>query len=263
MKKSKTYSEVRFNADVLKEAFASAHDLAKRHQSELHQLVYAVEQEDATWHYDNLEEFLSDYRKSNGYACLSCFGAKVEVQIRAWKRHSEIEVKAPLRSEIELIFDNFERNVAVCRLAPLPVEPASKSPITFVGHGRSTQWRELKDHLRDKHNVTVEAYETGARAGHTIRDILEEMVSKSSFAVLVLTGEDEQADGTLRARQNVVHEAGLFQGRLGFARAVMLIEEGVDDFSNIHGIQYIRFAKCNIKETFGEVVATLRREFHD
>jgi predicted nucleotide-binding protein len=83
------------------------------------------------------------------------------------------------------------------------------------------------------------------------------MVDKSSFATLVMTAEDEQSDGGMRARQNVIHEAGLFQGRLGFPRAILLIEEGVEEFSNVQGVQYIRFAKNNIKETFGEVLATL------
>jgi predicted nucleotide-binding protein len=108
----------------------------------------------------------------------------------------------------------------------------------------------------------VEAYEIGARAGHAIRDVLNDMLSKSSFAILVMTGEDQTSDGDgLRARQNVVHEAGLFQGRLGFARAIVLLEKGVEEFSNIHGIDQIRFDKGRIKETFGDVVATIRREF--
>jgi predicted nucleotide-binding protein len=87
------------------------------------------------------------------------------------------------------------------------------------------------------------------------------MLSKSSFAILVMTGEDYTSDGGLRARQNVVHEAGLFQGHLGFARAIVLLEKGVEEFSNIHGIDQIRFDKGRIKETFGDVVATIRREF--
>jgi predicted nucleotide-binding protein len=41
----------------------------------------------------------------------------------------------------------------------------------------------------------------------------------------------------------------------------MLLEENVEEFSNVQGVQYIRFSKNNIKETFGEVLATLRREF--
>jgi predicted nucleotide-binding protein len=87
------------------------------------------------------------------------------------------------------------------------------------------------------------------------------MLHRTSFALLVLTAEDEHADGSLHARQNVVHEAGLFQGRLGFSRAVLLLEDGCDEFTNIHGVQQIRFSKGNIKETFGDVLATLRREF--
>ena len=59
----------------------------------------------------------------------------------------------------------------------------------------------------------------------------------------------------------MIHETGLFQGRLGFNRALILLEDGTDEFSNIKGIQQIRFGKNNIKETFGEVLATLRREF--
>jgi predicted nucleotide-binding protein len=65
-----------------------------------------------------------------------------------------------------------------------------------------------------------------------------------------------------RARQNVVHETGLFQGRLGFSRAIVLVEEETELFSNLAGIRQIRFSKGKIKETFGDVLAVLRREFN-
>ena len=87
------------------------------------------------------------------------------------------------------------------------------------------------------------------------------MTTKSSFALLVMTGEDEAEDGTLRARQNVIHEVGLFQGCLGFSRAIVLLEDGTEEFSNLFGIQQIRFSRENIKETFGDVLATIKREF--
>jgi predicted nucleotide-binding protein len=223
---------------------------------------FKVDHDDAAWSYDNVEEFLADYRKYNGYAYAVLDGAVVNLDITAYKWQSTVSMKAPLRADIEAFFDVFEKNVEACKLPVVPSPPAAAAkPVIFIGHGRSGLWRELKDHLQDKHGVSVEAYESGARAGHTIRDILEDMASKSTFALLVLTGEDEQSDGTLRARQNVIHEAGLFQGRLGFARAIVILEEGVEDFSNMHGVQYIKFAKGNIKETFGEILATLRREF--
>lgn len=65
-----------------------------------------------------------------------------------------------------------------------------------------------------------------------------------------MTGEDETADGTLRTRQNVVHEAGLFQGKLGFNRAIVLLEKDVETFSNIEGIQQLRYDQGHINSTF-------------
>ena len=87
------------------------------------------------------------------------------------------------------------------------------------------------------------------------------MLGKSTFAILVMTGEDETKDDKLMPKMNVAHELGLFQGRLGFKRAIVLLEDGTEEFSNIHGMHQIRFPKGNIKETFGDVLATLRREF--
>ena len=87
------------------------------------------------------------------------------------------------------------------------------------------------------------------------------MVIKSSFAILVLTAEDKDESGSFRARQNVIHELGLFQGHLGFSRAIVLLEEGTEEFSNIHGVHQIRYSKGNVRETYGDVLATLHREF--
>jgi len=67
-------------------------------------------------------------------------------------------------------------------------------------------------------------YESDERAGLSVVSVLGDMLDQVTFAILVLSGEDETADGKKRARQNVVHEAGLFQGRLGFERAIMLVQ---------------------------------------
>jgi predicted nucleotide-binding protein len=143
--------------------------------------------------------------------------------------------------------------------APEPPSPETR-PKIFIGHGHGTQWRDLKDHLTDKHGYQVAAYEVGVRSGYTITNILAEMLAESSFALIVMTGEDETADGRMRARQNVVHELGLFQGKLGFQRAIMVAESTVEPLSNLDGVQHIQFTH-NITETYGDVLATLRREF--
>jgi predicted nucleotide-binding protein len=169
---------------------------------------------------------------------------------------------AAARSEIERVFGVFE---AAAPKYVLPKEQRNarlkQFLVLFVGHGRSPQWRDLKDHLQDKHGFRVEAYETGARAGLTIVEVLQRLAKEASFALLVLTAEDEDPTGQLHARENVIHEAGLFQGTLGFRRAVVLLEQGCHEFSNLAGLQHIPFTKGNIKEAFGEVLATIRREF--
>jgi len=87
------------------------------------------------------------------------------------------------------------------------------------------------------------------------------MLDASSMAFLVMTAEDELMDGTSQPRANVIHEAGLFQGRLGFPRGIAVVQEGTKLFSNIDGIQQIRFEEMHINQTFGYVLAAIRREF--
>jgi len=130
----------------------------------------------------------------------------------------------------------------------------------FIGHGRDPQWRDLKDHLQDQHKIKVTAYEIGPRAGLSVKEVLEKMLRESSFALLVLTGEDLHNDGELHARENVVHELGLFQGQLGFTRAIALLEDGVKEFSNILGLNQLRFPKGKIRHIFGDVIAAIANE---
>jgi predicted nucleotide-binding protein len=47
------------------------------------------------------------------------------------------------------------------------------------------------------------------------------MLDDAGIGFLILTAEDEQTDGKVQARMNVIHEAGLFQGRLGFTKAIV------------------------------------------
>ena len=82
----------------------------------------------------------------------------------------------------------------------------------------------------------------------------------AACAFVIMTGEDEQADGKVQARTNVSHEVGLFQGRLGFTKAIVLLEEGCEEFSNIQGLGPIRFPKGNISAKFEEIRQVLERE---
>lgn len=220
---------------------------------------YRLRRENETLTLDDEREFFAEYRKPHDSSTIRKSDGNISITINYTKNtDTTLIVEAKTIGEIENVFELFEENHSQ---SVVPNEKEIKTPVIFIGHGGSSLWRDLKDHLTDKHDYKIEAYETGARAGHTIRDILDEMANKSSFAILVMTGEDEDKYGKLKARPNVIHEIGLFQGRLGFSRAIVLLEDETEEFSNLFGIQQLRFSKGNIKEVFGDVLATLKREF--
>lgn len=130
----------------------------------------------------------------------------------------------------------------------------------FIGHGQSPVWRDLKDFLGERLALPYDEFNRVPVAGFTNIARLSEMLDAAAIAFIVLTAEDEQSDGAMHARQNVIHEAGLFQGRLGFSRAIILLEEGCEEFSNIQGLGQIRFPRGNIRAKFEEIRQVLERE---
>lgn len=71
----------------------------------------------------------------------------------------------------------------------------------FIGHGHSAAWKDLKDFLRDKLELEWEEFNRQSPAGLSTKERLEAMMETATFAFLVMTAEDEQADGALRARE--------------------------------------------------------------
>ncbi|MBO9587961.1 nucleotide-binding protein [Devosia sp.] len=268
VKRDKLFYGIKFPIAAIREASDLVNSLFESNEQIITSYeYYRIYNKEESWHHDDEDEFFADYNKCSQKAVYSrefkgtIDGAiekiSLEVSLSLDGGTSEVGVQASRRWIIERVLSKFD---AWESRAEKIIGYAENFSI-FVGHGRSPQWRDLKDHLSDQHHFDVVAYETGARAGHSIRDILGEMVDNTSFALLVMTAEDASETREGRARQNVVHEIGLFQGRLGFARAIALVEDGVELFSNLDGVQQIRFSKGNIRETFGDVLATIRREF--
>lgn len=134
------------------------------------------------------------------------------------------------------------------------------APYIFIGHGRTRLWARVQVFLEHELGLRTASYESESRVGESIVPVLEHLLNQAAFAVLLLTSEDEMAQGTKRARQNVIHEIGLFQGRLGFQRVVLLKQEGIEEFSNVAGLQYIAFDGDKIEGAFYELQRVLQRE---
>jgi hypothetical protein len=143
-------------------------------------------------------------------------------------------------------------------------EPANKirelsGKRVFIGHGRSRLWLALNVFLSGLGIDCVE-FNAESTGGVLTTERLETLLSQAGMAFLIMTPEDKHADGTMHARPNVIHEIGLFQGRLGTKRAIVMIEDGCEKFSNIEGVTSIPFPTGYIEASFHLVHGVLRRE---
>lgn len=137
---------------------------------------------------------------------------------------------------------------------------AAQAQRVFIGHGRSPVWRELKDFLQDRLHLPWDEFNRESVAGIATTERLDHLLNISTFAFLVMTAEDEHTDQTRHARQNVIHEVGLFQGKLGTRKAIILLEDGCQQFSNIHGLTHIPFPQGRVSAAFEEIRRVLERE---
>lgn len=164
------------------------------------------------------------------------------------------------RSELTKRTEQVKRLINALENAP----EATKSPLlgkkVFIGHGRSLVWLQLKDFLRERCALPCDEFNVEPAAGLSTTERLQAMLDQAGFAFVVMTAEDKHEDGRTYARPNVIHESGLFQGKLGTKRAIVLLESGCSDFSNIAGLTQIRFPHGDMRSAFEEVRRVLERE---
>ena len=134
--------------------------------------------------------------------------------------------------------------------------PAEKDSV-FISHGRSDDWMKIQLFLEKEAEFRTIELQQLASCGRSIMDKLQDAAARCSFAVIVMTGDDGSLAGPARVRENVMHEIGFFQGRLGLDRVVLVYEEGVSMPSNLGGIVYLPFVRGQIESVYGKLVREL------
>jgi predicted nucleotide-binding protein len=117
----------------------------------------------------------------------------------------------------------------------------------LIGHGHSKEWLALERYLERDLSLKCLEFNSEPAAGYTPPERLEAMLDQASFAIVVLTAEDKHDDGNFHARPNVIHEVGLFQGKLGRLNVILLVESGCAMPSNLSGATHISFPSGNIQ----------------
>lgn len=108
----------------------------------------------------------------------------------------------------------------------------------FIIHGHDNELKKEVQLLLYRANLTDIVLHEQPDSGGTIIDKLIEESKSACYVIALLSPDDELADGTTRARQNVILEIGYFLGKLGKERVRLLKKGAVDIPSDLQGILY-------------------------
>jgi sugar/nucleoside kinase (ribokinase family) len=128
----------------------------------------------------------------------------------------------------------------------------------FVSHGKNPEWFAVQRFVEDRFAAPVYSFESAPWGGRELSEALSKNLERCSLSVCVLTAEDFTGDGRKFARQNVIHEVGLFQGQHGFDRVVLLVEEGCDFIPEAAAPYTLYFPHNQIHQTFYQLAETIR-----
>lgn len=134
------------------------------------------------------------------------------------------------------------------------------APRVALGHGRSCAWRELEDFLVGELGLDCDGFEAVPTADAQAVERLDRLLDSCRFAALVVTAEDLADDASPDARACRAHALGLFEGRLGRSRVVLLLEEGCGELARLPGPAPVRFQGGDLRATFEALRAALVRE---
>lgn len=130
---------------------------------------------------------------------------------------------------------------------------ALEPPGVFIAHGGSSDWLAVQELVETELGRPVHFFQRQPWGSVAVTEAIEANLARCSFAVCVLTAEDLTAEGRRLARQNVVHEIGLFQGRYSFDRVAVLVEEGCDYVPELAAPYSITFPHHGIRSAFRRV----------
>jgi len=108
----------------------------------------------------------------------------------------------------------------------------------FIIHGHDDHLKKEVQLLLERADLDdVVLHERPDKGRNLIDKLIEEGVS-ACYVIALLSPDDYQADGSYRARQNVVLEIGYFLGKLGKSKVRMIVKKGIEIPSDLQGILY-------------------------
>lgn len=112
----------------------------------------------------------------------------------------------------------------------------------FIVHGHDNALKQEVARIIEKQGLEAVILSEQANGGKTIIEKIEEN-SDVGAAICLLTGDDygrakDATSENLRARQNVVFEAGHFMGKLGRGNVILIASPDIEIPSDLQGVVY-------------------------
>lgn len=114
----------------------------------------------------------------------------------------------------------------------------------FIVHGHDEALKQEVARIVEKQGLEAIILSKQAKQGKTIIEKIEENADVDA-AICLFTGDDygrakgtEAEENKLRARQNVVFEAGYFMGKLGRGNVILIASPDIEIPSDLQGVVY-------------------------
>jgi len=198
----------------------------------------------------NLPDLYGDFTSIGTKPLVETTAVRPATEPSWWYGRSQIERLGAVIDQIFEIRAHSELSV--------PQQQTAPKRRVFISHGHSNDWRETQAYVEKDIGLDTLELAQEVNQGRTILAKLWEESEKCDSAIIVMTGDDLDAEGQARARENVIHEIGFFQGKYGLGRIVLMREDGVSIPSNIHGVVYTSFPKGTVSASFGLLFRELK-----
>lgn len=157
---------------------------------------------------------------------------------------------------IERIEDDINKGIRDKATGKLNLPHLTNKYKAFISHGKeSAALNKLEEFLRAL-GVEPLIVKEQPSLDKTVDDKVNFYLDQADFVVILATGDDE-IDGKLHPRQNVVHEIGLAQ-KTHTGKIIYLLEAGAEFPSNISPKVWERFKQRNMMRAFLCIVKELR-----
>ena len=81
MQKKKTYRNIRFRTEALKEVYKILSEFSDKNELNIECNILEVQHDDSEWRYDTQDEFFTDYRKYKNDASFRYWGIDISVHV--------------------------------------------------------------------------------------------------------------------------------------------------------------------------------------